>query len=181
MADIDRAIFNILYYTWLYKIQIVGGIFIGLTAFEYFYRYYLARIREGQLEKLKQRLLELKKSNMKNLSRDELEHIGLNANIEKLSNRIDSNNEVLTNQISTNNRVVIMQINTEFEVLNLRMDNSDKKIEGALIDIKNLKSDTKIIRDIRKYKLFVGASLASFITVTNWKQIEEWVRKFLPW
>jgi len=187
MADFYNLVISAWWYLWAYKIQVLGSLFVALTFFEYFYRYYLRPIRQRRIEVLKKRLLNLRKSRfkilleMKDLTRDELEHQVLGNNIEKLSHKIDSNNEVLTNQINTNNRVVITQINAEFEIVNLRMDDSDKKIEGALTDIKGLKNDTEIIRTIKKYKYFVAASLASFVAVTNFEQIRDWIKGFLPW
>lgn len=194
VADIYNIVNGWISLLWIYKVQIVGALFLALTIFEYFYRIYLRPIRQKQINEIKNIFIELKKelSVMKDMTKDELEHELLANNIKHLSNKIDSNNELLSTKISSNHEIIITQINTnqrvlltqhnaEAEVLNIRFDESDKKIGNALVKIGLLEKDTDFIRAFKRYRIIAGMALIGLISVTNFKQIQEWLKGLLPW
>ncbi len=183
VANIYNIISGWISLVWIYKIQILGSLFVTLTIFEYFYRIYLKPIRQKQLHELKKIFSELKQGRlvMKDMTKNELEHELLSKEIGNLADKIDSDNKLITSQMNANQRVLITQFNAEFEVLNIRFNESDGKIDGALSKIQVLEKDTDFIRAIKRYKIFVGAAFASMIAVTGIDELRVWLSKLLPW
>ena len=190
MADYSNFIIDFGCYLWIYKIQILGSIFLSLTIFEYLYKIYLKPIRKKQLHELRKIFIELDKIviEMGNLNENELQHELLGLKIEKLAHEIESNNKVMSLEIKTNQRVLLTKFDAEFEVFNFRLDKVSETIVNVseiattgIKRIKKLEDDTDFIRAIKQYRYYVGASLAAFIAVTNIEQIKAWVVKMLPW
>lgn len=151
------------------SIIIIGGVFLGLAIYSYFYRANLIHKRHKRIQEIKQ-LLHIYKNDimakMKDKSRDELEHEALNFRIEKISN--DMNN---------NNKVLMIQMNTEFEILNIRLDKLDK----IIVRVEKLEQDTEFIRASKRWKWVVGLAIIGLITTVNFEQIKNWVAKIVPW
>lgn len=171
MADLYYFTNSIISLVWIFKIQIVGSIFLSLTVFEYFYR----RYRRKKIYEIKEALLNILDMG-KEYYRDDAEHEFLAEKVKMLSDQITDNNEMLKERMSISNRMLLTKIDSEFEVVNLRLDTSNNKIESALVKIKVLEEDTDWIRALKKYKIIAFAALVGLIGANNFGKIAAWVK-----
>lgn len=146
-------------YLWIFKIEILAGIFLGLSFFEYFYRAFLRRKREIIIKKINSlinELLSLKSQLiiMEEKTRDELEHDSFNQ-------RLDS---------------VIVQMNSGFEVIVAKLESVLIQVTKTNGRVTKLEEDTDFIRVVKKYKWMVGLILLGLGTLSNIVDIKSIIR-----
>ena len=150
------------------KIIIIGGFFLGLSIFSYFYKVNLIYQRQKKIKEIKQSLTLIKLEFMAKItekSRDELEHEALEFKIEKIAY-----------ETKVSNKSLMIQMNSEFEVLNIRLNVVDKLI----VRVDKLENDTAFIRDSKRWKWVVGLAFLGLISTVNFEQIKKLFLKFLP-
>lgn len=164
---------------WEQKIIILGGIFLGLAIYGYFYKIKITRIRLNKLSQIINKINELKLNIMS--EKKDLEHEILELKIKKIAY-----------ENSINNKAVIVQLNSEFEVVNLRLNNINHSIDKTNIklddfitstneEIKLIKKEIEPLKIAKKIPKW-GYLLAFIgLTVTlNFKQFMAWINKLLP-
>lgn len=180
VTDFFNVVCNVFIFLWDAKIQFLGGFFIALTSFEYFYRKKIEKKKIEKLDNIKYKINKIKLEVMSD--KRDLEHEILELKIKKIAY-----------ENSVNNKAIIVQLNSEFEVVNLRLDNINQSVDQTNLKLDDFiittdKELTAIKKEIEPVKIMKKIPkwgyLLAFIGLTvtlNFKQFMDWVNKLLPW
>lgn len=159
MADIYNFITSIVSWIWFYKVQILGGLFISLAIFEYFYKKYLAKKRKQQIKQIK--------NAFSNLQRIIIVMSELNSDQFK-----DIDNIREHEQIKTAVEGLRIQMSSGFEVVELNLKTLERKTDDILLQAKTtngrvteLEKGMTFINWLRRNKWYIGITLIAFMKV----------------
>jgi hypothetical protein len=158
-ADFHSLVNYFIDLVWIYKVQIIGSIFVSLAIFEYFYKEYLAKKRKQQIKQIKCQLQKVKNiikvmselnSDMYKDIQNVKEHEQIKAAIEGLRIQQSAGIELLQRDV---------------KILDIKTDDILHQVKQTNGRVTELERGMSFINWVRKNKWYIGIFALAFMKV----------------